>query len=373
MLLDGAGTVTVRYDASSEAAWTSATDTEPPFVAYPLQSIGVVRNGVGDGSSATLPPQSVTVGTVAVFTLTASGCVDCGARGTCNATSRECVCSAAFSGPGCTQCATGYFGPTCAACPTCENAGRCDDGLGGSGVCKCFPPYSGQNCSVLCHAAPYTCDGCNDQGGYCECGQCRCDDARGWSGANCTTWTDPCARLTLDGCPVCTASAAVECYFCRNSVCFANPAQGNIGLGNVTCDAFYTGAESMCAYATQPVIADSGVAVIIVILIFGGLGFTACFVLLLICACRRPRVNVLVSSAVTGSPDFHFPRRDREVIQMVLLPVEGRGGRPVQGIPLRQVPLKDLLAYQQERRKGSAHVVDGWSGELGTRAARREE
>jgi len=117
-----------------------------------------------------------------------------------------------------------------------------------------------------------------------------------------------------------------------------------------SCGLYYTANQSSCAYAQQTVVQSSGVAVIIVIIIFGGLGFTACFVLIFICAFRKPRINVLVGNAITGTPDFQFPRREREVIQMVLIPPQGRYGKPVQGIPLKQVPLKELYLYQKQQR-----------------------
>jgi hypothetical protein len=58
-------------------------------------------------------------------------------------------------------------------------------------------------------------------------------------------------------------------------------------------------------------------------------------------------------SAVTGTPDFKFPRREREVVQMVLVKVQGPKGLPVQGIPLKQVPLKVLYQQQLEKKKGA--------------------
>jgi hypothetical protein len=101
---------------------------------------------------------------------------------------------------------------------------------------------------------------------------------------------------------------------------------------------------------------DQGVAVIIVIIIFGGIAFFSCFVIVVVCVCRKPITNPLVSGAVMGTPDFQFPRREREVVQMVLMKPPGKGGPPVQGIPLQQISLKDLHALQHGNKlQASAH------------------
>ena len=215
-------------------------------------------------------------------------------------------------------------------------------------------PYSGANCSVECKAPPYTCDGCNDVGGYCECGQCICDATRGWRGTNCSVWEDPCYALSLDGCPVCTAHAPVRCRYCPSGgVCFADPSQSGIGTDGLS---FHTCSPSLTVNDTDCVPQPRGqpltgiLAVIVVVMTFGLLGGFVCVFLLAICICRKRRDNLLAARAITGTPNFHFVVRDREVVQMVRLQKQGRRGLPVQGIPLRQMPMKDLLVFQQSRR-----------------------
>lgn len=118
----------------------------------------------------------------------------------------------------------------------------------------------------------------------------------------------------------------------------------------------------MCKVPAQPLTEASSAAVLYVLLTFGALGFTACFLFSCICACRRNRSNLLATLAVTGTPNFQFPPREREVVQMVLVPPQGAKGRPVQGIPLKQTPLKALYVQQQERRKkdGGIRNVREW-------------
>lgn len=353
MLLDEEGRIAIRYTGADAGSITP--NSQVPLPTFPLADMGLIRNGLTDNASIVVPWSSVAVGTTLVFRPLPT-CRDCGIGGECNRTSRECVCRSNFVGEQCEDCAPGYYGAQCAPCTGCNGRGSCVDGRSGTGACNCTAPYSGFNCSIKCEDPPYTCAACNTAGGYCQCGTCICNVKKGWGGRDCSAWSDPCYSRSLDGCPVCTASVDVECRFCRGTgVCVANPNQAGIGRDNFTfsqCAPFISSVnDSACVFQTQTAPASSGVAVIIVIIIFGGLGFSACFILIFICAFRKPRVNYLIGHAVTGTPNFQFPRREREVIQMVILPREGKNGKPVQGIPLKQIPLKDLYAYQQERRR----------------------
>ena len=50
----------------------------------------------------------------------------------------SCVCSTGFSAySNCTECKTGFFGETCAACESCNEHGDCQDGRTGDGSCVC--------------------------------------------------------------------------------------------------------------------------------------------------------------------------------------------------------------------------------------------
>ena len=355
ILIFANGSFQLRYNSSfdssmfpSLSSMTSQCSSESVYAQYPPPTIGIVHASPSDPSSPLFSWSTLRDGTVLAFD-PVPGCVDCNNRGSCNLTSRQCVCSSPFTGANCSLCVQGYYGSSCTRCPICFHGGTCADGVGGSGSCQCSGPWSGQFCNVSCPLGqPTNCSGCNTFGGYCECGQCKCLAMVGYFGPQCLNWSDPCSRYSLDQCPTCTASNP-QCRYCASSYqCITDPnvvIYANVNRSS-SCGVLYAAANGNCIAIPQPSNPDQGVAVIIVIIIFGGIAFCSCFVIVLVCVCRRPNSNALVSGAVMGTPDFQFPRREREVVQMVLLKPTGKGGRPVQGIPLQQIPLKELYELQ---------------------------
>ena len=141
------------------------------------------------------------------------GCRLCSGHGTCDsgrAGSGLCACDPLWVGSICDACAPGRYGPDCTAqCPgvigalVCSGHGACDDGLQGSGQCKCHdasphgmwagadcgecsPGYYGAACNMHCpgRTGPGVCSGhgaCND--GVAGLGSCAC--ATGYGGPAC--------------------------------------------------------------------------------------------------------------------------------------------------------------------------------------------
>eukprot|EP00760_Papus_ankaliazontas_P036093 PhM_4_TR818/c0_g2_i1/m.62942 len=74
----------------------------------------------------------------------------CHSDGTCfyNTTNRtlQCACNVGFTTDVCAACTAQRFGSQCDVCPKCRH-GHCDEGLSGSGKCKC-PGYMGPTCAV---------------------------------------------------------------------------------------------------------------------------------------------------------------------------------------------------------------------------------
>jgi hypothetical protein len=378
------GSVQLRYNTSFDrrlfpalANMTAQCSSESVYVQYPAPTIGIVHASPQDATSPLFSWAALRDGTVLAFD-PVRGCVDCNGRGRCNLTTRQCDCDAAFTGENCTACRAGYYGSDCTPCPTCFNGATCDDGSSGSGICICKPnlPFSGEFCNVTCPGpAPSSCTpACNRFGGFCVCGVCTCHATMGYYGPRCANWSDPCAPFSLDQCPVCTASNP-QCRYCGATYqCVTNPAlvivADNLNRSNASCTPgfLYTKSQGACVTYAQPPNPDQGVAVVIVIIIFGGIAFLSCFVIVVVCVCRKPIVNSLTTGAVMGTPDFQFPRREREVVQMVLMKPPGKDGPPVQGIPLKQMPLKEL--YELQYGKGGAGG-DGKGG-LGHSAAMRQ-
>ena len=88
----------------------------------------------------------------------------------------------------------------------------------------------------------------------------------------------------------------------------------------------------------------------IVVIAFVVLGVAACVSVIIFCGCKQRSPNILNTNALSGNPDFDPPRREREVIQVQILAAQK--GRPVLGLPLKQIPLKELYEWQQNRKMG---------------------
>jgi hypothetical protein len=87
-----------------------------------------------------------------------------------------------------TECREGFFGSTCTGkCSEdnpCNNNGRCEDGMSGTGECDCLRGYLGKYCNEICSAAKH----CNGNGRCIGDGSCQC--FAGYSGNDCSQYTD---------------------------------------------------------------------------------------------------------------------------------------------------------------------------------------
>lgn len=325
---------------------------------YYVPYAGLFRYGAPstDPSSVLVPWTLLTTNARVSFT-PIHGCPDCMGRGYCDRDSSRCVCKENFDGPECSACAPGFFGPQCTRCSTCENGGRCLDGISGSGFCDCPAPYGGADCSTRCGAGSTQCEeGCGM--GFCSCGVCECPKGTGYFGARCERWADPCRRFSLDGCSACVSAGLdqpAQCEWCTSSsLCVASWQQKfslPVNLTRPTClSRIALDRQSACTMPVVRLPSQGNFALITLIVIFACVALCAVLVLGAVCLCRRRPYNPLVLGAVPGVPNFTFPHREREIIGISRLPIQGKGRRPVQGIPLRQIPMAELVKWQRSER-----------------------
>uniref|UniRef100_A0A1A8VAK7 Stabilin 1-like n=1 Tax=Nothobranchius furzeri TaxID=105023 RepID=A0A1A8VAK7_NOTFU len=97
------------------------------------------------------------------------------------------------------QCCKNHYSRDCKVCPggveaPCSRHGDCDDGLTGSGVCRCYKGFRGHSCQ-LCASGYYgvNCTACSCGTGRCDegvdgTGQCICES--GWEGDRCQNHID---------------------------------------------------------------------------------------------------------------------------------------------------------------------------------------
>lgn len=98
--------------------------------------------------------------------------------------SGRCRCvSERWTGELCHECAPGHFGPDCLPCPSCNGHGRCEDTIAGTGRCACFPGFSGAHCTTSCSG--------RGQAVQDSSGNWRCECNWGWSGTRCELATEP--------------------------------------------------------------------------------------------------------------------------------------------------------------------------------------
>ncbi|ESL05486.1 hypothetical protein TRSC58_06863 [Trypanosoma rangeli SC58] len=233
--LDASGAVEFRYGSPVVTRMGSGPVLD--FFAFPPPFVGLFRYRVEDAASVTVPPSLLRNGTRIRFSPTRK-VNDCGRNGAWDPTKARCVCDARFSGDACELCSAGHYGPGCLPCRRCVNGGVCDDGVNGTGACRCPEPFSGADCEVRCEG-PFDCGHCNRGGGYCECGVCRCDVVSGWSGAHCDVFDDPCWRHSFDGCEVCSRDTRNRCDFCFDGMCHSARFRG-------------TPSGYACSYAVRP-------------------------------------------------------------------------------------------------------------------------
>uniref|UniRef100_A0A3Q3KRR5 Stabilin 1 n=1 Tax=Monopterus albus TaxID=43700 RepID=A0A3Q3KRR5_MONAL len=94
--------------------------------------------------------------------------------------SGRCRCHKDFRGVSCELCATGRYGPNCTAC-SCGKQGRCDQGIEGTGQCFCNPGWVGDRCSI-----PEECRQCHSQAVCVPVVGCQCKSGFQGNGTFCT-------------------------------------------------------------------------------------------------------------------------------------------------------------------------------------------
>ena len=120
-----------------------------------------------------------------------------------------CVCSAGWTlndEGSCTVCLPWHYGPSCGACNCSAVGGSCDDGLAGSGECRCHLGFGGAACNYVCPFKNTTCDH-----GFCTANStCSCE----------TNW----ATDAEGSCTVCAqrmygAACSLRCGDCAYGRC----------------------------------------------------------------------------------------------------------------------------------------------------------
>ncbi|XP_034020839.1 stabilin-1 [Thalassophryne amazonica] len=89
----------------------------------------------------------------------------CGDHGDCDdgiAGSGLCRCHKGFRGTACQLCQTNFYGPNCTAC-NCAATGQCDDGVEGFGNCVCQAGWEGVRCQNKIGSVPEVCRRCHAQ------------------------------------------------------------------------------------------------------------------------------------------------------------------------------------------------------------------
>ncbi|KEG07626.1 hypothetical protein DQ04_09241010 [Trypanosoma grayi] len=346
--MDESGVIEFRYGLPvlTEIA---TNNTALPFFAYPTPFIGLFRHRLEDPATIMVPVTLVRTGTRIRFE-PKNICNDCGLGGSCDASSKQCVCATGFTGEACEQCAAGYFGPKCLPCRTCENNGTCDHGTNGTGRCQCPEPFSGESCSVRCNTS-FDCSNCNLHGGYCECGMCVCDTASGWSGPHCDIPFDPCMPHSFGGCQVCNNDTVNKCAFCFDYTCYSTLLTGTVN--EYPCSYTTAGEDTaLCVPVRQKqrVAVDFGFISLFVLCLSAALSVIVIVVFTRIGMRARGVYDIHSSGASGGAPDYRAGRRERSVVQALFVQKETLKDRRthVLGIPLKQMPLEKLYEAQRE-------------------------
>ncbi|KAM9099981.1 stabilin-1 [Sarcophilus harrisii] len=96
-----------------------------------------------------------------------------------------CRCNPGFNGTACELCAAGAFGPHCQACQ-CTEHGQCDDGISGSGFCFCGEGWTGQHCETKLDVQPVCSPPCDRHAVCREDNVCECNLDYEGDGHKCT-------------------------------------------------------------------------------------------------------------------------------------------------------------------------------------------
>ncbi|KAI3369756.1 hypothetical protein L3Q82_024579, partial [Scortum barcoo] len=146
----------------------------------------------------------------------------CGNHGDCDDGlhgSGRCRCHDGFRGHACELCVTGHYGPNCTAC-SCGKQGRCEDGIDGSGQCVCIPGWKGDRCQIDIGSIPEECQQCHNQADCVPGVGCQCKSGFQGNGTFCSAEPPPdlCAEYN-GGCHQnadCNQTGLVVNCTCRN-------------------------------------------------------------------------------------------------------------------------------------------------------------
>ncbi|KAK5871975.1 hypothetical protein PBY51_012712 [Eleginops maclovinus] len=111
----------------------------------------------------------------------------CGNHGDCDDGMRgsgRCKCHEGFVGTACELCVTDHYGPNCTAC-SCGLQGRCDAGIQGSGQCVCNPGWKGDHCEINIGSIPEECLQCHAQADCVSGVGCQCKSGFQGNGTVC--------------------------------------------------------------------------------------------------------------------------------------------------------------------------------------------
>nr|XP_020466831.1 stabilin-1 [Monopterus albus] len=104
--------------------------------------------------------------------------------------SGRCRCHKDFRGVSCELCATGRYGPNCTAC-SCGKQGRCDQGIEGTGQCFCNPGWVGDRCQNEIGSIPEECRQCHSQAVCVPVVGCQCKSGFQGNGTFCSPEPPP--------------------------------------------------------------------------------------------------------------------------------------------------------------------------------------
>lgn len=161
----------------------------------------------------------------------------------------------------------------------------------------------------------------------------------------CALWSDPCKQWSLDDCATCvTAGVSAACvYIPAEKCCVADHSITWRG------GPFIRRVEECSRSENNGV--SKGHSILYIVYILSIFVFLILLIVILvifwwwIISHRDP----LVQNASTEFPGVEFCEREREILWMKQLPVQGPKGRPVQGIPLKRISFHELIAKQKKR------------------------